>query len=228
MNIANNLRSTIRGLSWDHGHTSWIGYYEGDSYRDEGFESKHELVRDFIGIVKPKCVWDLGANTGVFSRVASQQGIFTVSMDSDPGVVEANYLRSKSDKEKNLLPLLVDLDNPSSAIGWANAERTSLAERSNADCLLALALIHHIAISNNVPLIKVAHFFVSLAEWLIIEFVPKGDKQVQKLLSTRNDIFEEYSPEGFEESFGVVYDTVRSKQIQHSTRVLYLFRRKES
>ena len=228
MNIVNSLQSTIDGLKWDHGHTSWSSYYDGDSYQEEGFYHKQELVKDLLSTINPSCVWDLGANTGVYSRIASQQGIFTVSMDSDPGVVEANYLRSKQQKEQNLHPLLIDLTNPSAAIGWSNSERDSLAERSRADCLLALALIHHIAISNNVPLIKIANYFASLAEWLIVEFVPKNDDKVRQLLSSREDIFAKYSQSGFEEQFGERYEIIRSHRVQSSERILYLLRRKRS
>ena len=227
LQIADSLRSTIRGLRWRHGATNWSGYYDGDSYREEAFQHKLELVAEYLDLIKPSCVWDLGANTGEFSRIASGAGAFTVSVDNDPGVVEDNYLRAKRDQERNLLPLLVDLVNPSGAIGWANAERQSLAERSNADCLLALALIHHLAISNNVPLFMIADYFASLAEWLIIEFVPKRDKQAQKLLRSRSDIFEDYSLEGFEAQFSRLYNIVKSNRLRQSDRVLYLMRRRE-
>ena len=95
MNIADNLQSTIERLQWDAGKTSWADYYAGDSYQETGFDSKVKTVASYIRMANPKRVWDLGANTGVFSRVASQSGIFTVSIDSDPGAVEANYLFSK-------------------------------------------------------------------------------------------------------------------------------------
>ena len=226
LQIADSLRSTISGLRWQHGATDWSGYYGGDSYEREAFQHKLQLAAEYLDLIKPSCVWDLGANTGEFRRLASSAGAFTVSADNDPGVVEDNYLKTKRDREKNLLPLLIDLVNPSAGIGWANAERQSLAERSNADCLLALALIHHLAISNNVPLPSIAEFFASLAEWLIIEFVPKRDKQAQKLLSARSDIFEQYSKEGFEESFSNSYHLVRSQQLRDSERILYLMRRK--
>ncbi len=225
-NIADSLRSTIRGLKWDHDQTSWSGYYEGDSYREVGFEQKRKLVNDFLEIVNPKCVWDLGANTGEFSRIASKRGAFTVSIDSDPGVVEANYLEAKRRKESNIHPLLVDLTNPSASIGWANEERESLVNRSNANCALALALIHHLAISNNVPLSKTAEFFSNLTEWLIIEFVPKGDKKVEQLLASREDIFDNYTRSNFERIYSETYETVRMQAIRDSNRALYLMRRK--
>jgi len=224
LQIADSLRSTINGLRWRHDDTDWSDYYEGESYLEAAFGHKLRLVAEFLELIKPSFVLDLGANTGEFSRIASGAGAFTVSADNDPGVVEANYLKVKGEAEKNVLPLLLDLVNPSGAIGWANAERQSLAERCKADCLLALALIHHLAISNNVPLASVAEYFARLAEWLVIEFVPKSDKQVQKLLRTRDDIFDQYTVEGFEASFSESYEIVKARPLEDSERILYLMR----
>ena len=226
LQIADSLRSTVSGLRWQHGATDWSDYYRGDSYLAAAFQHKLELVAEYLGLTKPSIVLDLGANTGEFSRLATRSGAFAISADMDPGVVEANYLKVKAEAEKSLLPLLLDLANPSAAIGWANAERQALAERSKADCLLALALIHHLAISNNVPLPNIAEYFACLADWLIIEFVPKGDKQVQKLLTSRVDIYEHYSQEGFEASFCEYYEIVKSNPLRQSERILYLMRRK--
>ena len=226
LQIAESLQSTIRGLRWRHGATAWSDYYEGDSYQEAAFQHKLQLVAEYLDLIKPSRVWDLGANTGEFSRIASGAGAFTLSMDNDPGVVEANYLEARRSGDKNLLPLLIDLVNPSAAIGWANEERQSLAQRCNADCLLALALLHHLAIANNVPLPMIADYFASLAEWLIIEFVPKRDKQTRKLLSARKDIFEAYSQGNFEREFGRKYELVKSEQLRDSGRVLYLMRRR--
>lgn len=224
-NICDSLRSTVRGLKWGHEKTSWAQYYEGDSYQREGFDDKYQTVGDYLKIVMPKHVWDLGANTGAFSRIASDHGAFTVSIDSDPGAVEANYLQSQRNQEKRLHPLLVDLTNPSAALGWANDERESLAQRCQADCVLALALVHHLAISNNLPLGKIADYFASLAEWLIIEFVPKSDAKVRILLGSREDIFEQYTESGFESAFEQRFEIVRCHHIRFSERVLYLMRR---
>ena len=227
LNIIDNLRSTIQNLRWAHGQTAWADYYDGDSYIDEDFEEKRRLVREHLLQVNPGTVWDLGANTGEFSRIACELGAFTVSLDSDPGVVEANYRETKRRSEKDLHPLLIDLGNPSANIGWANQERQSLRERCKADCVMALALIHHLAIGNNVPLGHIAQYFASLSEWLIIEFVPKSDKQVQKLLASRIDIFADYTLAGFEAEFEPLFETVRSQKIRGSERVLYLMRRRE-
>ena len=132
----------------------------------------------------------------------------------------------KTKKETNLLPLLLDLTNPSPAIGFENKERMGLEERGPADTLLALALVHHLAISNNVPLIKIAEYFSRLCHWLIIEFVPKVDSQVQRLLATREDIFPDYTQEIFENEFEHYFELKDSTKISGSERTLYLMRKR--
>jgi ribosomal protein L11 methylase PrmA len=168
----------------------------------------------------------LGANTGVFSRVAVESGANVISSDIDPAAVEVNYRLVKEKKEGHLLPLVLDLTNPSPAIGWNNSERDSFLQRGPTDATLALALVHHLAISNNVPLVRVAEFFAACGEWLIVEFVPKSDLQVQKLLRSRLDIFSEYTQSGFEKAFGDWYSIVESSGVRDSERWLYLMHHK--
>jgi ribosomal protein L11 methylase PrmA len=170
-------------------------------------------------------VWDLGANVGVFSRLACAQGAQTLAFDLDPAAVEQNYLACKAEKLENLLPLILDLTNPSPGLGWQNHERRALSERGPADLIMALALVHHLAISNNVPLSEIAAFFASLGEWLIIEFVPKEDSQVQKLLASRLDIFKDYHIQGFEAAFSGFYELIEKTPLPESLRTLYLMRR---
>lgn len=226
LNIVDNLEGAVRSLRWNPERTVWAGYYQGDSYDSTGFDDKKAIVSSFIDMLSPRRVWDLGANTGVFSRLSSDRGVATVAWDIDPGAVEINYCEVKRRKEKHLLPLVIDLSNPSPAIGWANSERDSFAMRGNADLVLALALVHHLAISNNVPLARIAHFLSTLTEHLIIEFVPKEDPKVQTLLVSRKDIFPDYTREGFEVAFGTVFATLETRDVENSLRCLYLMRRK--
>ncbi len=171
---------------------------------------------------KPALVWDLGGNTGVFSREAASSGAFTVSFDIDPAAVEQNYRTVKSKKEQNILPLVLDLTNPSPSIGWDNNERDSFGARGPVDMALALAVIHHLAISNNVPLPQLAEFFASHCKWLVIEFVPKSDSQVKKLLTSREDIFPNYTREGFEAAFSSRFSICKTESVRDSERTLYL------
>jgi hypothetical protein len=220
------LDSACRDLDWKPEGTEWADYYEGDSYTDEGDAHKAELVARHIEAVAPDEVWDLGANTGRFSRLASERGIRTIAFDIDPAAVERNHRQVRKGGEKNLLPLVLDLTNPSPAIGWANEERPSVAERASADLVLALALIHHIAISNNVPLERVAGYFARLAPNLVIEFVPKQDAKVRVLLATREDVFPDYTREGFEAAFGRHFEILEATDVAASERTLYRMRRR--
>jgi len=223
--LLHNLRNTVEGLKWKPGGTEWADYYDITNYSSEAFGEKQRLVREFLGIAKPQRVWDLGANTGVFSRIAAGLGTTVVAFDVDPSAVELNYREVKTRKEEKILPLILDLTNPSPGLGWNGNERDSLFERGPADCIMALALIHHLAISNNVPFEKIAEFFHRICKYLIIEFVPKEDSQVQKLLNSRVDIFGNYYQTKFEEVFSRYFKIMRSEAIVDSKRTLYLMKR---
>ena len=220
--LVESLENTIKKLSWTPAGTEWGAYYEATNYSDAAFEHKKQLVREWTAEKKPALVWDLGGNTGVFSREAASSGAFTVSFDIDPAAVEQNFQVVKKNKEQNILPLVLDLTNPSPAIGWNHTERDSFAQRGPADMALALAMIHHLAISNNVPLEQLAKFFASRAKWLVIEFVPKSDSQVIRLLSSRKDIFPSYTKDGFEAAFKEKFIIHKIKAVKDSERHLYL------
>jgi ribosomal protein L11 methylase PrmA len=202
--------------------TEWADYYDETNYSSIAMTHKRELVDEFLNGVNPKFVWDLGANTGSFSRISADKGIETISLDIDPAAVERNYLECKQKGETNLLPLWIDLTNPSPGIGWANQERIPLFERGPADTVLALALIHHLAISNNLPFSKIAEFLHRICKSLIIEFIPKSDSQVQKILSARKDIFPSYTQPAFEEIFGEYFTVMCCEKIRNTERTLFL------
>ncbi len=220
--LIESLETTIQKLEWTPHGTEWDNYYDITNYSDAAFEHKKQLVSEWTKHLHPQLIWDLGANNGVFSRVAGESGAYVVAFDIDPAAVEQNYRQIKKEKTENILPLLLDLTNPSPAIGWANAERDSFGSRGPADMVLALAVIHHLAISNNVPLPQLADFFAKTGKWLVIEFVPKSDSQVQKLLASRKDIFPNYTREGFEAAFKQRYVIHEAVEIREAERVLYL------
>ena len=220
--LMHHLESAVIAMKWRPAGTEWADYYEDTNYSQEAMNHKQRLVKAYLGESKPRTLWDLGANTGVFSRIATAMDIDTIAFDVDPAAVEKNYRQMQSNKETKLLPLCLDLSNPSPAIGWANAERFSLIKRGPADTVLALALIHHVAISNNVPFSHIAAFLSRLCRFLIIEFVPKNDSQVQRLLRSREDIFYHYTREHFEASFGDHFSILKSEIIVNTQRTLYL------
>jgi hypothetical protein len=225
LGLIGSLGGAVRKLSWKPAGTEWADYYEATNYSSGAQEHKKQLVSEFLDELSPKSVWDLGANTGVFSRIASGKGILTMSFDIDPAAVEMNYLECGKNNETGILPLIMDLTNPSPDIGWQNRERTSFIHRGPADTVMALALIHHLAISNNVPLARVASFFAGICSTLIIEFVPKNDSQVQRLLASREDIFPDYTQEAFERAFSEFFIIRKSERLRESERTLYMMRK---
>ncbi len=227
MGLIDSLETSIRKLEYKGGKTEWGDYYNDTNYIPEAIEHKKEIVARFLDKTKSGIVWDLGANDGFFSRIASDRGLYTISFDIDPVAVQKNYFQSIKNSEENILPLLIDLTNPSPGIGWQNSERASLLERGPAKTAFALALIHHLAISNNLPLIKIADFFSQACSQLIIEFVPKEDSQVQRLLSTREDIFPDYTKEAFEAEFGKYFRIESTEKVKNSKRTMYLMKKRD-
>jgi len=224
--LIENLISGIERLKWTANGTDWGDYYESTCYSDNGFSNKKRLVEEFLEKTNPRMVWDLGSNTGLFSRIAAARGIQTICFDLDPGCVEKNYLYCSKNQESNILPLVLDITNPSPNIGWQNQERMSLVDRGPADVVLALALIHHLCISNNVPLKKIAAFFHEITHALIIEFVPPGDTQVQSLLSGNGNLIRNYSQGEFENAFSQYFYTSNQARLDTSGRSLYQMHRK--
>jgi len=228
LGLIDSLESAVKNLKWRPQSKLWRDYYKDSSYSSDAVEQKRRLVAQHLDRVKPRVVWDLGANVGMFSRVASDKGILTISFDVDPECVEQNYLESVRNREAHILPLLLDLTNPSPAIGWQSEERMSLVERGPADTVLCLALIHHLAISNNLPFRMIADFLARTCASLIIEFVPKSDQQVRRLLASREDIFTEYTQQHFETEFAPYFQIAASDQLIDSNRTVYLMTRRGS
>ena len=223
--LIDSLEKGVRGLTWKTGHSTWSDYYaEAEHYPAGAMQRKEAVVRGFLEGAGPKTVWDLGANTGRLSRLASSRGIPTVAFDLDPAAVELDYQEVLRAGEQHLLPLVQDLANPTPAVGWAGRERMSLAERGPADLALALALVHHLAIGNNVPLPRLAETLGDYGRSLVIEWVPKSDPKVQGMLSTREDVFDAYTPQAFESAFAGRFEILRREEIPGTERVLYLMR----
>jgi len=225
LGLIDNLESTVKAQDWQPAGTVWGDYYDKTNYSDKAEEHKKEIAARFLSEINPTSVWDLGANTGVYSKLASTKDIPTVAFDIDPAAVELNYCESVKAGDRYILPLLIDLTNPSPSLGWANRERKSLAERGPVDTVMALALVHHLAIANNVPLSSIAEYFSTLAKNLIIEFVPKEDSQTKRLLSSREDIFDQYNSHGFEEAFAGFYEIIEKIAVDDSARMIYRMRR---
>ncbi len=227
LGLVDQLETAVRSLRWQPRNSAWKDYYAQPPYEGPAFEQKKIGVAQMLDQIRPapRIVWDLGANTGLFSRIAAQRKILTISFDMDPGCVEINFRQCLSDGETRLLPLVLDLANPSPPLGWEHRERLSLMERGPADGAMALALIHHLAIGNNLPFERIADFLRQICRWLIIEFIPKTDPLAQPLLALREDRFPDYTQERFEEIFRRCFTLRQASGISGTQRTLYLLER---
>jgi len=227
ISIIIDLENLIQNLKPKVCNTIWGNYYENTNYNPEAFNHKKQIVNEFINIINPQTFIDLGANTGQFSRSASNVKAYTISIDMDSLAIEKNCQKALEDKDENILPLIIDFANPSPSIGWKCKERENIFDRlgSNQN-VMALALIHHLRISNNISINNLAEFFSALSKYLIIEFIPKSDSMVEKLLQNRDDVFSDYTKENFENEFCKYFEIEKYYKIENSERFIYLMKKK--
>ena len=224
--LVDHLRRTIEGLRKPRTRTPWAAYETTSTYSPAAAEAKQQLVRELLQEAPGRWVWDIGANRGWFSLSAAEDGREVVALDSDAGSVDGFYQQLRSSGEEHVLPLVMDIANPTPGVGWALDDYRSLLDRCKADVILALALIHHLAIGRNIPLDRISALLSRLTQWLVIEWVPKEDPMVAAMLAHREDVFGEYNEAIFEKAFGADFSFERSEPIPDSGRVLHLLRRR--
>lgn len=221
LTLCDGLLDYIAGLSLSGVATEWGDYYSSTNYSSFAFKEKEDIVRRVVREKSPNIVLDLGANDGHFSKIASEVAGTVIAADIDPIAVEKHYLEVRK-SNRDIIPMIVDLINPSPALGWHGKERSSFFERCRADMVFALALVHHLAISNNVPLSKIAEMFACLGHTLIVEFVPKSDSQLQRLLASRKDIFTDYNEDGFRQAFSQYFTIEECIPVAASERKIFV------
>lgn len=228
-NIVNSLISYIDGLH-QKTRTEWGDYYNITNYDDAAFRFKETAVQRWVKQIGAKRLWDVGGNDGHFSRLVQDDCDLVLCTDIDPVAVDKNYLTAKKRSETKLIPLVIDYKNPTPGLGFGNEERQSLevrAKRFRPDCVLALALVHHLSISDNCTFEMLAESFNSYANHLIIEFVHPTDSWAAKLLDSKRDakhLFAFYNKENFERTFARVFHIVEQLTVPASERTLYLMR----
>lgn len=224
-----HLEEGIRELELKQSPSVWGNYESEHNYSDEALLKKAEIIEKWLTSLKPASVWDCGCNTGKFSEIAARHSAFVLGLDMDPFCIEYFYRRINGKSAKNILPLSVDFSNPSPSLGWANRERRGIYERDKTEAVMALALVHHLRIAGNVPWSSIAELFMRLllpGGTLMVEFVKKEDSQVQRLLSSRADIFEDYQLNCFLEQFSAHFEVKETVDIPGAQRVLCLMKAK--
>jgi SAM-dependent methyltransferase len=218
------LRKLVSGLEPASIDSSWSEYGSGNTYSSDETELKAEVVRQIACALEPELVWDIGCNDGRFSRIAAQHAKYTLALDADRATVERLYRSLATDGVDSILPLVVDVADPSPALGWRNVERKTLPERGRPDLILCLALVHHLSITRNVPLGSVVEWLRSLDSAALIEFPDRDDPMVQRLLEAKRDgTHDDYTRGNFEQLLGDQF-TVETSTAVSPTRTIYVAR----
>jgi hypothetical protein len=216
------MRKLVGRLEWDPPETVWVGYGEDNTYDVEAAGQKEQFVRAAVGSGRWPLVWDLGANNGRYARVAAEAADQVVAFDADEGTVELLYRELRDSGDETILPLTMDLADPSPALGWRLRERMSLFDRGRPDLMLALALVHHITIGANVPLSEFVDWLAELGGAIVVEFPDRRDPMVQKLLSgKREGLHADYDRAVFERRLDERFDVRRREELASGTRTLY-------
>jgi len=221
------MRKLVERLSWDPPEGVWTAYGERNTYTDDDARRKDEFVRQVATSRSFELVWDIGANNGRYSRIAAEGARTIVAVDADQGPVELLYRDLRQEGDERILTLAMNLADPSPGLGWRGLERRALSQRGTPDLVLALALIHHVAISANVPVREFIDWLASLESELVIEFPTREDPMVKQLLAPKRDgLHPDYELEFFERSLKDAFEVERTGRLESGTRVLYYARPK--
>ncbi len=221
------MRKLVQRLDWSPPDGVWTAYGERNSYTDDDARRKDDFVREVSKSREWKLVWDIGANNGRYSRIAAEGAKTVVAVDADQGPVELLYRDLREEGNEQILPLTMNLADPSPGLGWRGLERKAMPERGKPDLVLALALVHHVAISANVPVREFIDWLASLGSALVIEFPTREDPMVKQLLAPKRDgLHPDYELDFFERTLKDAFEVERSERLESGTRVLYFARPK--
>ena len=224
IHIIDSLSAIVQKKKWKDKPTTWNQYYEEANTRGDYVTNKKEIVREWLNEIEFTSAIDLGANTGEFSYLLAERDVPVIAIDFDHSAINKLYASVKRDG-KNILPLVIDLANPSPAIGLNNQERSSFIDRMQVDVALALALVHHLSIGKNIPFVQLSELFRKMTNYLIVEFVPKDDEKVQLMLKDKKDVYQDYNEKNFLDALGNHFSVRDRKAIPGSTRILYLMKK---
>ena len=221
------LENIVRKLNLGDKKSTWSNYSERGHYLESSLDEKQKFVRDAVASAPRKQVWDIGCNDGVFSRIASAHSDYVVAMDADPLVVDRLYNTLKAEKNDKILPLYVDLTDSGGGVGWRGLERPGVFHRGHPDIVMALAVIHHMAITFNVPIASQLDMFRDLSPELIIEMPHADDPMVRKLLQNKRDgIHDDFNLENFERLLAERFDIKSKMLLAGGTRTIFHATRK--
>ena len=215
------LTKTVSGLAWTQTRSEWSDYASNNTYSRQDHEAKTDFVREAAQSRRWNLAWDLGCNTGSFSRICAENSDYVVAMDQDPAAIELFYRTLSQEGCSTILPLVLNLADPSPDLGWRCLERKAITGRGRPQLTLCLALIHHMVIGANVPVGDFLQWLADLESALVIEFVTKNDPMVEVLLRNKEDQYQDYELDHFERCLGSLFEVERREVLPSGTRVLY-------
>ena len=216
------LRRLVRRLEWNPGRSTWSGYGEGNPYSEADAAAKEAFVRAATAGRRCALAWDLGCNDGRYTRLAAEACDYVVAIDGDAAVADLLFRALREEGSRTILPLTMDLADPSPNLGWRGLERRALEERGRPGLVLCLALVHHVAISANVPLESFLDWLAGLGAALVIEFPTREDPVVQRLLAGKAPgANPAYDTESFEHALARGWDVERREVLPSGTRILF-------
>jgi SAM-dependent methyltransferase len=223
LKLVRGLEVAKRGSAGDDDHSVWSDYRDTCSYSDADATAKRAFVRAALAEGESRVVLDLGANDGEYSLIAAERAEQVVAVDGDEKVVDLLYRRLRVAGDEKILPLVMNLADPSGGIGWRNRERAPFVDRVRPDVTMALALVHHLSIAANVPLAEVVAWLASFGGRTIVEFPHTDDVQVQRLLANKPaGLFDDYRRDGFEALLAERFLVHRQETLPAGTRTIYL------
>ncbi|MCY4633935.1 MAG: class I SAM-dependent methyltransferase [Acidobacteria bacterium] len=227
--IRNNvarLRRTVERLRWTPARSTWSEYADEHGYEDADLERKAAFVRRVLESRRWSLVWDVGCNTGAYSRLAADHADYVVALDADHVVVDRLYRALRDEGRTNVLPLVADAADPSPGLGWRGRERRPLGDRCSPELILCLALAHHLVIGRHVPFADLADWLADFEADVILEFVDRGDPMVERLLRHRDGGRLDYSRAAAEAALARHFHLVGRETLASGARTLYHCRRR--
>jgi hypothetical protein len=218
------VRKAVEAADWSPPASVWTAYRGDNTYEDADNQAKAAFIKGVAGQREWNLAWDLGANDGHYSRILAEHARTVLALDLDPSTVELLYRDLKAEGNEQILPLVMNLTDPSPGLGWRGLERKSFTDRGKPDLILALALLHHVSITGNVPVRQFVEWLASLDSSVVIEFMTREDPMVKRLLAAKRVDHEDYERGFFEQVVSESFEIERSEELPSGSRILYALR----
>ncbi len=218
------VRKAVVAADWDPPKSVWTAYRADNTYQDADNQAKAEFIRGVASQREWNLAWDLGANDGFYSRIIAEHAKTVLALDLDPSTVELLYRDLKAEGNEQILPLVMNLTDPSPGLGWRGLERKFWTDRGKPELILALALLHHVSITGNVPVRQFVDWLASLGSHIVIEFMTREDPMVKRLLAAKRVDHEDYDRGFFEQVVNEHFEIDKTEELPGGTRILYSLR----